>query len=90
MTTRAAKTNPHPTGVPLGMSQSQPRCKVCVQLEEAAEAAKKPDPPNLLLGLNEAGLRNRGLQKAELILKTTANLEKHRDTCSEWGKRPAF
>jgi hypothetical protein len=66
------------------------RCKVCVQLEEAAAAAQKPDAPSHLLGLNEAGLRNRALQKAELVLKTKTNLEKHRDTCSEWANRPAF
>lgn len=88
MTARAEKAREQSPGVRLGMSQS--RCKVCVQLEEAAEAAKKPDPPSLLLGLNEAGLRNRALQKAELILKTAANLEKHRDSCSDWGKRPAL
>lgn len=88
MTASAVKGHEHSTGVRLGMGQS--RCKVCVQMEEAAAAAKKPDSPSLLLGLNEAGLRNRGLQKSELILKTTANLEKHRDSCSDWAKRPAF
>jgi hypothetical protein len=61
-----------------------------VQLEEAAAGAQKPDSPSLLAGLNEAGLRNRALQKAELILKTTTLLEKHRDTCTEWANRAAF
>jgi hypothetical protein len=76
------------TGVRLGMGES--RCKVCVQLEEAAAAAQKPDQSSLLAGLNEAGLRNRALQKAELIVKTQTSLEKHRDTCAEWANRPAF
>ena len=28
-------------------------CKICIQFEEAAAAAQKPDTPLLLLGLNE-------------------------------------
>lgn len=75
-------------GVRLRMAEI--KCKVCTQLEEAAVSAEKPDPASHLLGLTEAGLRNRALQKAEQVLKTRAALEKHRNTCPAWTARPAF
>jgi len=65
-------------------------CKICTQLEEAAEAARRPDPPELLVGLTEAGLRNRALQKEEKQHKTAADLEKHQRTCPDHASRPAF
>jgi hypothetical protein len=50
-------------------------CRICIQLQEAAAGAQKPDTPNLLLGLNEAGLRNRARQKEERQLKTKLDLQ---------------
>jgi hypothetical protein len=52
-------------------------CKVCMQLEEAVAASVRPDPPSILLGLNEAAIRNRARQKEERQLKTKMDLEKH-------------
>jgi len=38
-------------------------CTICIKLEQAAAAAVRSDPPDILLGLNEAGIRNRARQK---------------------------
>jgi hypothetical protein len=65
------------------------QCKICSRLEEAgagaaaAAAAARSDPPNILLGLNEAGLRNHAREKQELILKAEINLLKHQRSCLE-------
>jgi hypothetical protein len=53
------------------------QCKTCVQLEEAVAASARPDPPALLLGLTEAGIRNRARQKDERQIKAKLDLEKH-------------
>jgi hypothetical protein len=53
-------------------------CKICIQLEEAVEASARPDHPSILLGLSEAGTRNRTRQKEELQLKAKTDLERHR------------
>jgi hypothetical protein len=52
-------------------------CKTCIQLQEAVAASVRPDPPSILLGLNEPGVRNRAGQKEERQLKTKLELEKH-------------
>ena len=52
-------------------------CKVCIQLEEAVAASVRPDEPNILLGLNEFGIRNRARQKEERRLKAKMDIEKH-------------
>lgn len=65
-------------------------CKICVQLEEAMAAALRTDPPEILLGLNEAGKRNRVLQKEERRLKAEENLEKHRRICQVRANMAAF
>lgn len=52
-------------------------CKICIQLEEAVAASAKPDPPSILLGLNESGIRNRVRQKEERKIKAKMDLEKH-------------
>jgi hypothetical protein len=52
-------------------------CKICIQLEEAVAASVKPDEPSILLGLTEAGVRNRARQTEERQLKAKLNLEKH-------------
>ena len=64
-------------------------CRVCVQLEEAIKAARGPDAPDLLLGLTEAGLRNRARQKVERQVKAELDLERHRRHCREWGGKAA-
>jgi hypothetical protein len=46
-------------------------------LEEAVAASVRPDKPSILLGLTEAGTRNRAQQKEELRLKAKIDLEKH-------------
>ena len=65
------------------------KCRVCVQLEEAIVAAQGPDAPNLLLGLTEAGLRNRARQKGERQVKAELDLEKHRRYCRELADKGA-
>jgi hypothetical protein len=75
--------NLQPRGKPMA-------CRICIQLQEVAAGAQKPDTPNLLLGLNEAGLRNRARQKEERQLKTKFDLEKHQRACREMADRPAF
>ena len=52
-------------------------CKICIQLEEAVASSVRPDPPSILLGLNEPGIRNRARQKEERELKAMMVLEKH-------------
>lgn len=64
-------------------------CKTCVQLEEAIVSSEQEDAPDLLLGLTEAGLRNRARQKAERKVKAALDLEKHRRSCREYAERAA-
>ena len=64
-------------------------CKICAQLEEAIVSSQQTDPPNLLLGLTEAGLRNRARQKRECQIKAELDFEKHRRSCRQSGDRPA-
>ena len=52
-------------------------CKVCIQLEEAVAASVKPDEANILIGLNESGIRNHARQKEERQLKAKMDIEKH-------------
>jgi hypothetical protein len=65
-------------------------CKVCTQLEEAVASAEMPDPPEILRGLTEAGMRNRARQTEERKLKAKSNLEKHQRSCQESEARAAF
>jgi hypothetical protein len=62
-------------------------CIFCIRLQEAVVTARRPDPPNLSLGLSEVGLRNRARQKEEQILKAEENLKKHQRACED---RDAF
>lgn len=64
-------------------------CKICVQLESAIASSQRTDPPNLLLGLTEAGLRNRARQKKECEIKAELDLERHRRSCRQSGDKPA-
>ena len=52
-------------------------CKICNELEETVAASVRPDPPGILLGLNEPGIRNRARQKEERQLKAKMDIEKH-------------
>ena len=57
------------------------QCKVCDRYQEAEAIAAKPDSPEMLLGLTEAGMRNRGRQREERILKAGTDYAKHRRSC---------
>jgi hypothetical protein len=67
-------------------------CRVCVQLEEALAKTQRPDSPELLLGLTEAGMRNHTHQRRERALKAETDLTKHKSACSkrDRGSDPAF
>ena len=65
-------------------------CRICIQLEQAAAAAVRSDPPYILLGLNEAGIRNHARQKEERTLKAETDLEKHQRSCAKRADGPAF
>jgi hypothetical protein len=65
-------------------------CRICIQLEQAAAEAVRSDQPNILLGLNEAGIRNRARQKEERTLKAETDLEKHQRSCAKRADGPAF
>jgi hypothetical protein len=56
-------------------------CRTCIQLEEAVQSAHAPDAPGRLLGLSEAGQRNRARQRQELLLTSEMNLERHKKWC---------
>lgn len=57
-------------------------CRICTELEKFLHSAQQPDAPELLLGLTEAGKRNRDHQNREKILKAEANLLKHKKACT--------
>ena len=56
-------------------------CKTCTELDEAVQSAKASDTPGRLLGLSEAGQRNRARQRQEMLLTSEMNLEKHKKWC---------
>jgi hypothetical protein len=58
-------------------------CRVCVQLQEALAKTQRPDSPELLLGLTEAGMRNHTHQRRERALKAETDLTKHKSACSK-------
>ncbi len=53
-------------------------CKICTKLEDEVAVSTRPDPPSVLIGLNEFGIRNRVRQKEERQIKAKMDLEKHR------------
>jgi hypothetical protein len=65
-------------------------CTICAQLEEAVAMSHKPDLPEILSGLNEAGIRNRALQKQEKVANAEMNLRKHQHSCQKRAISPAF
>jgi hypothetical protein len=68
------------------------RCRVCEQLEEASAKAQRPDSPDLLIGLTEAGMRNHTHQRQERALKAETDLNKHKSACSKRDRKsdPAY
>lgn len=58
-------------------------CPICTQLEEAVATSQRPDEPDMLSGLTEAGLRIRALQKKEKIADAEMKLEKHQRSCQK-------
>jgi hypothetical protein len=65
-------------------------CKICIKLEGAVAASVRPDQPSILLGLTEAGTRNRAQQKEELRLKAKIDLEKHQRAFHKVADNAAF
>jgi hypothetical protein len=63
-------------------------CRVCAELETYLNSARLPDPPSVLVGLTEAGTRNRQHQRQEREQKAEAVLLKHRKICPEAGGIP--
>lgn len=64
-------------------------CPICAQLERAVAASRLPDEPDMLSGLNEAGMRIRALQRKEKIADAEMKLEKHRRSCQNIVREPA-
>lgn len=62
-------------------------CQTCTKLEEAVLSARAPDSPDLLLGLSEAGKRNRVHQREEHLLQSENDLEKHKKWCMKRAER---
>jgi len=58
-------------------------CRLCEELERHVHTAQQPDSPKLLLGLTEAGQRNRTRQREEKLLQAETLLAKHRSQCSQ-------
>lgn len=56
-------------------------CLVCTELERHIQTAREPVSPDLLVGLTEAGKRNRTHQQEERIIKAQNDLSRHRKSC---------
>ncbi len=56
-------------------------CRICIELEQFLQSAQRPESPDLLAGLSEAGKRNRIHQRQEKILKTEADIGRHKKSC---------
>ena len=56
-------------------------CRTCIELERFLKSAHNEGSPALLLGLTEAGIRNRLHQRQEKILKLETDLRRHKDSC---------
>ena len=64
-------------------------CTICIRLEEAVTASERPDPPSVLPGLNETGVRNRARQKEERQIKAKMDLEKRQRSLHKAADRAA-
>ena len=58
-------------------------CRTCIELERFLQSASAEGSPSLLLGLTDAGRRNRLHQRQERILKLETDLKRHKDSCEE-------
>lgn len=58
-------------------------CRLCEELKRHVHTAQQPDSPELLVGLTEAGERNRARQREEKLEKAETLLARHRSQCSE-------
>ena len=58
-------------------------CRTCIELERFLQSASTEGSPNLLLGLTDAGRRNRLHQRQERIAKLETDLKRHKDSCQE-------
>ena len=64
-------------------------CLVCTELERHIQTAREPVAPALLVGLTEAGKRNRAHQQEERILKAQNDLIRHQKSCVVIHGQPA-
>ncbi len=58
-------------------------CRTSIELERFLQSALAEGSPTLLVGLTEAGKRNRLHQRQEKILKLETDLRRHKDSCQE-------
>ena len=58
-------------------------CRTCIELERFLQSAAAEGSPSLLLGLTDAGRRNRLHQRQEKVLKLETDLKRHKDSCQE-------
>ncbi len=58
-------------------------CRTGIELERFLHSAQAEGSPGLLVGLTEAGKRNRLHQRQEKILKLETDLKRHKDSCLE-------
>jgi predicted metal-dependent TIM-barrel fold hydrolase len=56
-------------------------CLVCTELERHIQTAREPVAAELLVGLTEAGKRNRAHQQEERIVKAQNDLARHQKSC---------
>ena len=58
-------------------------CRTGTELERFLQSASAEGSPDLLVGLTDAGRRNRLHQRQEKILKLESDLKRHKDACQE-------
>lgn len=56
-------------------------CRICSELQQHLNSAQQPDSPELLLGLTEAGERNRIHQRQEKLVRAEMDIERHKKVC---------
>jgi len=68
----------------VGGMEAEP-CRLCEELKRHVHTAQQPDSPELLLGLTEAGERNRARQREERLLKAELELQRHQNSAHSAG-----
>ena len=58
-------------------------CRTYTELERFLQSASAEGSPSLLLGLTDAGMRNRLHQRQEKILKLETDLKRHLGSCQD-------